>query len=179
MYHHIIDPQNGFPAQREYKSVSIRAQSSALADALEKGKVASYVTDFPNEKVMAMKNTVAIPHLAASTPESEDNCAEMAALEIADYILNGNVKNSVNLPNVSSERTGGTRICIITKNGPGMLNRISEIITTAHLNIDTVNTKSKGDVGYGIIDLSDKIESNGIAHKIGQLDGVIKVRIIN
>jgi len=155
------------------------ADFAALADALEKGKVASYVTDFPNEKVMAMKNTVAIPHLAASTPESEDNCAEMAAIQIADYILNGNIKNSVNLPDVYSERTGGTRICVITKNVPGTLNRISEVIANAHLNIDTVNSKSKGGNGYGIFDLSDKIEGNGIAHKISNLEGVIKVRVIN
>lgn len=155
------------------------ADFEALAEALDKGKVASYVTDFPNAKVMEMKNTVAIPHLAASTPESEDNCAEMAAIQMADYILNGNIKNSVNLPEVRSERTEGTRICVIHKNVPNMLNGISQVIGNAHLNIEAMNSKSKGDVAYVIIDLSSKIEGNGIAHKISNIEGILKVRVIN
>ncbi len=155
------------------------ADFDALSEALEKGKVAAYVTDFPNAKVMEMKNTVAIPHLAASTPESEDNCAEMAALQIADYILNGNIKNSVNLPEIRAERTDGTRICVIQKNVPKMLNAISEVIAHANLNIENMTCKSKGDVAYVIIDLSGKIEGNGIAHKISNIEGVLKVRVIN
>lgn len=155
------------------------ADFDAMTAALESGKIASYVTDFPNEKVLAMKNTVAIPHLAASTPESEDNCAEMAVKEISDYILNGNIKNSVNLPEVHSERSSGTRICVIHRNIPRMLTQISDAVASGNYNIETMNSKSKGENAYVIMDLTDRIDGKAIAEKIEAIEGVFKVRVID
>ena len=155
------------------------ADFDALTAALESGKVASYVTDFPNEKVLQMKNTIAIPHLAASTPESEDNCAVMAADEISDYILNGNIRNSVNLPAVASDRTNGTRICVIHKNMPKMLTQITDAISNNNYNIETMNSKSKGDYAYVILDLTEKVYCGDIVKKIESIDGIIKARAID
>ena len=149
-----------------------------MEKALEDGKVAAYVTDFPNERVLAMKNVVAIPHLAASTPESEDNCAVMAVKEIQEYLLNGNIKNSVNFPNVSSERSTGSRICVIHKNIPNMLKAVSEILGGQSLNIENMTSKSRGDYAYVIVDLSDTINGDEISEQLYKIDGIIKVRVI-
>lgn len=149
-----------------------------MSAALDSGKIAAYVTDFPNEKVLAMKNVIAIPHLAASTPESEDNCAVMAVKEISDYLLNGNVKNSVNFPNVSCERSTGSRICVIHKNIPNMLKSVSEVLGGQGLNIENMTSKSKGDYAYVIIDLSDNVDDSKITEQLYAVDGIIKVRII-
>lgn len=149
-----------------------------MEKALEDGKVAAYVTDFPNERVLAMKNVVAIPHLAASTPESEDNCAVMAVKEIKEYLLNGNIKNSVNFPNVSSERSTGSRICVIHKNIPNMLKAVSEILGEHSLNIENMTSKSRGDYAYVIVDLSDTINGDEISEQLYAIDGIIKVRVI-
>lgn len=154
------------------------ADFDALSEALESGKIASYVTDFPNEKVLAMKNVVAIPHLAASTPESEDNCAVMAVKEISEYLKNGNIKNSVNFPAVASDRSSGARICVIHKNIPNMLKSISEVIGNLNHNIDNMTSKSKGDYAYTIIDLTDTVSDSGIENDLYATEGVIKVRII-
>lgn len=149
-----------------------------MEKALEDGKVAAYVTDFPNERVLAMKNVVAIPHLAASTPESEDNCAVMAVKEIKEYLLNGNIKNSVNFPNVSSERSTGSRICVIHKNIPNMLKAISEILGEHSLNIENMTSKSRGNYAYVIVDVSDTVTGDEISEQLYAIDGIIKVRII-
>lgn len=150
-----------------------------LEKALESGKVASYVTDFPTEKVLSLKNTIAIPHLAASTPESEDNCAVMAVKEIKEYILNGNIKNSVNFPDVSSERSDGTRLCVVHKNIPNMLTKISETLGKENLNIEIMTSKSKGEVAYALLDLTDKIVAKDLADKISAIEGIKKVRVID
>ena len=149
-----------------------------MEKALEDGKVAAYVTDFPNERVLAMKNVIAIPHLAASTPESEDNCAVMAVKEIQEYLLNGNIKNSVNFPNVSSERSTGSRICVIHKNIPNMLKAVSEILGGQSLNIENMTSKSRGDYAYVIVDISDTINGDEISEQLYKIDGIIKVRVI-
>lgn len=149
-----------------------------MEKALEDGKIAAYVTDFPNERVLAMKNVVAIPHLAASTPESEDNCAIMAVKEIQEYLLNGNIKNSVNFPNVSSDRSTGSRICVIHKNIPNMLKAVSEILGGQCLNIENMTSKSRGDYAYVIVDLSDTINGDEISEQLYKIDGIIKVRVI-
>ena len=149
-----------------------------MEKALEDGKVAAYVTDFPNERVLAMKNVIAIPHLAASTPESEDNCAVMAVKEIQEYLLNGNIKNSVNFPNVSSERSTGSRICVIHKNIPNMLKAVSEILGEQSLNIENMTSKSRGDYACVIVDLSDTINGDEISEQLYKIDGIIKVRVI-
>lgn len=155
------------------------ANEDDLEVALESGKVAHYVTDFPGEKVLSMKNTVVIPHLGASTPESEDNCAVMAVKEIAEYLINGNILNSVNYPNVSSERSNGTRLGVFHKNIPNMLSKISAIIGDENLNIDKMNSKSKGENSYALFDLSDSINAENLAKKIEAIQGVVRVRIIN
>ena len=149
-----------------------------LAAALESGKVAGYVTDFPNEKVLARKNVTAIPHLAASTPESEDNCAVMAVNEISEYICNGNIINSVNLPSVSCERTAGSRICVIHKNVPNVISQVSDILGKNNINIETITSKSRGDVSYAIIDTSEKTEEAKVS-ALSAIEDVIKVRFID
>lgn len=150
---------------------------SDLAAALESGKVACYVTDFPNDKTLEMKNAIAIPHLGASTPESEDNCAIMAASEIKDFLLNGNIQNSVNFPNVSSERSTGTRFCIIHKNIPTILNQCTAVLGKDDRNIDHLTSKFKGDYAYTIVDMTE--ETNGdIGKELENIDGVIRVTVM-
>ncbi|MDF2686285.1 MAG: D-isomer specific 2-hydroxyacid dehydrogenase NAD-binding protein [Clostridia bacterium] len=154
------------------------ANENDLAVALESGKVACYATDFPDEKVLSMKNVIVTPHLGASTPESEDNCAVMAVKQIADYLLNGNIQNSVNYPNVSSERSSGTRFGVFHKNMPNMLSKISAMIGDENLNIDKMNSKSKGENSYALLDLTDVIDGAQIAKKIEAIEGVVRVRVI-
>ena len=148
-----------------------------LAAALESGKVACYVTDFPNDKTLEMKNAIAIPHLGASTPESEDNCAIMAASEIKDFLLNGNIQNSVNFPNVSSERSTGTRFCIIHKNIPTILNQCTAVLGKDDRNIDHLTSKFKGDYAYTIVDMTEKTNGD-IGKELENIDGVIRVTVM-
>lgn len=148
-----------------------------LEEALNSGKVAKYVTDFPNERILSMKNVIAIPHLAASTMESEDNCAVMAVDELKDYLENGNAKNSVNFPNVVSERASGDRICVLHKNIPNMLSRISSVLGEMNINIEFMHSKSRGEIGYALLDLSGSVP-DGVAENLKAIDGVLLVRII-
>lgn len=150
----------------------------AIAPALESGKVAKYVTDFPNEKVLSMKNVICLPHIGASTPESEENCAVMAVDELQDYLLNGNIRNSVNLPTVFCERSTGVRICVMHKNVPTMLGQITALIGDEKLNIDHITSKFKGDNAYTIIDLTENPEAAQLTDKIRHLSGIIRVREI-
>ena len=109
--------------------------NSAILPALESGKVAAYITDFPSDEVLGAKGVIAVPHLGASTPESEDNCAKMAALELIDYIENGNIKNSVNYPDASMNAVG-TKICVMHKNVPAVISALTTALGDAGLNID-------------------------------------------
>ena len=117
--------------------------NAALLNALDSGKVAHYFCDFPTEELLGVKGVECTPHLGASTPESETNCAVMAAAELSDYLKNGNITHSVNLPDVSQPRMGGRRICIIHKNTPGAISAITGVLTAAHLNIENMVNKSK------------------------------------
>ena len=144
--------------------------------ALESGQVARYVTDFPDSKLVAKPGVVAIPHLGASTPESEDNCAVMAADQLADYLQNGNIRNSVNLPAAELVRSGAARICIIHKNAPNILKPILEIVSKEGANIENMVNKSRGDAAYTIIDLSALVPE-AVEH-IRKVDGVIRVRVL-
>lgn len=146
--------------------------------ALESGKVAKYVTDFPNPAVMKMPNVIATPHLGASTAESEDNCAVMAVDEIRNYMENGNIVNSVNYPNCDAGvcDTKG-RITVCHKNVPAMLNRITNVFSEANINIAHMTNKSRGDYAYCIFDI-DSESSTDVADKLSAVDGVLKVRII-
>ena len=149
-----------------------------MKGALESGKVAKYVTDFPNPAVMKMPNVIATPHLGASTAESEDNCAVMAVDEIRNYMENGNIVNSVNYPNCDAGvcDTKG-RITVCHKNVPAMLNRITNVFSEANINIAHMTNKSRGDYAYCIFDI-DSESSADVADKLSAVDGVLKVRII-
>ena len=151
--------------------------SEDMKAALESGKVAAYVTDFPTPDTVNMKNTVSIPHLGASTAESEDNCAVMAAQQLCEFIESGNIKNSVNYPAVSIPHTGASRICICHKNVANMLASITGIVSGAGINIENLSNGSKGDFAYTIVEMSVKIPAD-IIPKIEAIDGVIKVRVI-
>ena len=148
-----------------------------LKEALESGKVAAYVTDFPTEEVLNVKGIVAIPHLGASTEESEDNCAVMAAVQLGDYLANGNIANSVNFPAVSMPRSGDARICVLHKNVPAVISSITGICSEQGLNIENMTNKSRGDVAYTIIDLSGRADSVSL-DRLKAIDGVIRVRIL-
>ena len=149
----------------------------ALKAALESGKVAAYVTDFPTEEVLDVDGVIAIPHLGASTPESEDNCASMAAKELIDYIENGNIVNSVNLPEVTMPRSGEHRICVIHKNIPNMITAIAGIFADDGVNIENMLNKSRGDYAYTMLD-TGAADTEVVAKEIAAIDGVIKVRVI-
>ena len=151
--------------------------SSALISALESGKVASYVTDFPSDEVIGVKNIIAIPHIGASTPESEDNCATMAGAELVDFLENGNIVNSVNYPNCSMPRTGKERITIAHLNQQAMLSQISSIISERGINIANMINKSKKDYAYTIIDTEGSIQEDDV-QAISNIEGVLKVRVI-
>ena len=150
---------------------------AALKAALESGKVAAYVTDFPTDDVLGADGVIAIPHLGASTPESEDNCASMAAKELMDYIENGNIVNSVNLPEVTMPRSGENRFCVIHKNIPTILNQITGIISDDGVNIENLLNKSRGDYAYTMID-TGVADVDAVSTEIKAIDGVIKVRAI-
>jgi D-3-phosphoglycerate dehydrogenase len=151
--------------------------SECIIKALEKGKVSSYVVDFPTDEVLDVPGVVAIPHLGASTPESEDNCARMAAEELIDYLENGNITNSVNLPNVIQPRQGKERICVIHKNVPNMLATISGVVSKENYNIENMVSSSKKDYAYTILDVSDEV-SDVTKKAIQEMENVIKVRVI-
>ncbi len=151
--------------------------SADMIIALESGKVASYVTDFPTDEVLGINGVIAIPHLGASTPESEDNCASMAAKELVEYIENGNIENSVNFPNISMPRSGDKRVCIMHKNIPNMLTAITSAVAENNVNIENLLNKSKGDFAYTILDIDDA-DYDAINAKISAIEGVIRVRII-
>jgi len=146
-----------------------------MEEALKSGKVRRYVTDFPNARTAGMEGVIAIPHLGASTEESEDNCAVMAVKELTDFIENGNTVNSVNFPNVSCERSGGTRLCVLHKNVPNMISVMASACGELGLNIEHMQSKSKGDISYAIIDLTDMIDATAIVAKLQAVDGIMNV----
>ena len=146
--------------------------------ALESGKVASYVTDFPTEDVLEMPNVVAIPHLGASSAEAEDNCAVMAAVQLDDYLRYGNIKNSVNFPNVSMPAVvGHKRICVLHANVPAVISGITSVLSGTGANIENMINKSKGDNAYTVLDVASAPSDAAIAN-ITSVDGVVRVRVI-
>ena len=146
--------------------------------ALESGKVACYVTDFPNNKILQGKNVVAIPHLGASTPESEENCAVMAAQQLRDYLENGNITNSVNLPTLVQPWSGECRLCIIHRNVPGAIASITGVLSKDGVNVENMTNKSKKDYAYTVVDVGSRV-SDAVASEIRGLDGVLRVRLLN
>lgn len=149
-----------------------------MKKALESGKVAKYVTDFPNPVVVTMPNVIATPHLGASTEESEDNCAVMAANELREYLENGNIINSVNFPNCDAgECTTAGRITVAHKNMPKMLHQFTNVFSAEGINIDHMTNKSRGEYSYCVFDI-DSASSQELADKLNAIDGVLKVRIV-
>lgn len=153
------------------------ANSGDIIDALENGRMAAYVTDFPSADVIGVDGVIALPHLGASTPESEENCASMGAMELIDFLENGNIKNSVNMPAVTMERTGVARITVIHINKPNMIATITDTISKDGINISSFNDKNRGEFAYSIIDV-DSETSQPLIDDIKAIDGVIRVRVI-
>ena len=145
--------------------------------ALECGKVAAYVTDFPTPETIGLKNTVNIPHLGASTAESEDNCAVMASQELVDFLSCGNIKNSVNYPSVSIPHTGAARICLAHLNIANMLSQITSIVSGAGINIENLSNGSKGDYAYTIVEIGVAVPEE-IVPRLEAIEGMIKVRVL-
>ncbi len=150
----------------------------AMADALASGKVKRYVTDFPNPKTANMPGCIAIPHLGASTEESEDNCARMAVREMMDYLENGNINNSVNYPNCDMGlcQTEG-RITILHHNIPNSLGRFTAAIASENVNIAGLMNKSRGEYAYTMLDLDHHPSADVVEHLKG-IEGVVRVRVI-
>ena len=149
----------------------------AMLAALESGQVARYVTDFPNARILTGKNVIAMPHLGACTPESEDRCAVMAAGQLWDYLLNGNIKNSVNLPDLTLSRMGVCRLCVIHHNVPRMITRILDFISERNINVEHMMNKPRGAYAYTVVDLGAPIGED-VAESIRAMSDVLRVRVI-
>ena len=145
--------------------------------ALASGKVAAYVTDFPTDDMIGVEGAVTIPHLGASTAESEDNCAVMAAMELDEYLRYGNIKNSVNFPNVMMPMSADKRICVLHANIPAMLSQITSTLSETGVNIENMTNKSKGDNAYTIVDVTGTV-ADDVVTKLNAVDGIIRVRVI-
>ena len=149
----------------------------AMEAALASGKVAKYITDFPNARTAGMKGVIAIPHLGASTQESEDNCAVMAVRELREYVEHGNIINSVNYPMLDAGVCRvASRICILHRNVPNMLSQFTTAV--AGINIENMYNKSRGDFAYSVLDVCGKVDEAAIVTKLSALDGVLKVRVL-
>lgn len=151
--------------------------NTALKAELASGRLGGYVTDFPEDELLGVDNILAIPHLGASTPEAEDNCAVMAADQLREYLERGNIKNSVNFPAAEMAPTGKTRITIANKNVPNMVGQITAILAKHKLNIDDMLNKNKGEVAYNIIDVSGDLPGT-LKDELAKIDGVLLVRVI-
>ena len=146
--------------------------------ALESGRVARYVTDFPDDRIATVSHVIALPHLGASTPESEENCAVMAVRQLEDYLLNGNIRNSVNLPEVTQEWSGIARLCVIHKNVPAMLTQIMTTLSNDGINVENMTNKSRKDYAYTLVDVNTRL-TEGVARELRAIPGVIRVRVLN
>lgn len=151
--------------------------NDAVLEALESGKIKAFATDFPTPAQMKHPNVVFTPHLGAGTPEADENCSVMAAHQTIDYIENGNITNSVNLPNVSFARADGSRLCILHANKPGMLSKLTEFVSADGYNIENLVNKSRGEIAYTILDFDDELP-NELSDKLTAVDGVIRVRLL-
>lgn len=152
-------------------------EQDALISAIENGKVAAFVTDFADEKLLHLEQVIITPHLGASTPESEDNCARMAVEETREYLETGNIRNSVNMPALSLEPNAQNRICIINRNVPNMVAKISSQLGQYGINIETMANKARGEYAYTIVETNDTIDELSI-EGIRSSEGIINVRVI-
>lgn len=152
--------------------------TAAVLEAVKSGKLERYITDFPSDELIGVENIICVPHLGASTPEAEDNCAAMAAKELVDYIENGNITHSVNLPDVSAPRTAPARVCIMHKNVEGIIAKITSIVSGANVNIANLLDKSKKEMAYMILDLDHFLPEKAVK-EIEKADGVLRVRVLD
>ncbi|MHB1152249.1 MAG: phosphoglycerate dehydrogenase [Eubacteriales bacterium] len=150
--------------------------SQDMIKALQSKKVACYVTDFPTDETVGIEGIIAIPHLGASTNESEDNCAILAVQELIEFLENGNIKNSVNFPDTSMPHSGDTRICVLHKNIPNMLSQISAAISAENINIENMLNRSKKEYAYTIVEISGQIPQKTL-ETLYQIEGIIKINI--
>ncbi len=150
----------------------------AMIAALESGHVAKYVTDFPNNKITLADNVVALPHLGASTPESEENCAVMAAEEMSDFLINGNVVNSVNLPRVEMPWSSDCRVCVIHRNVPAVLANITTVLSGDNINVENMTDKSRGEYAYSLLDVNPGITDDSVSHLLSDPD-ILRIRVIS
>lgn len=159
-----------------YSRYEVVDEDAVLA-ALDGGKIVRFASDFPSARTIGRKDVSLTPHLGGSTDESEVNCAVMAAQELVEYLKTGNVKNSVNLPNVNLERMGEARLCVIHRNVPRMINRFLDLIGEQNINVEHMINKPQGDIAYTIIDTGAPISSS-ISDAIAAMDEVMRVRVI-
>jgi len=157
-----------------------RADLVVAADvkaALESGKVSAYVTDFPTAEVLGVNGIVTIPHLGASTEESEDNCAIMACDQLRDYLEDGNIKNSVNFPNTSMPRTGDCRLCILHTNIPAVISKITASVSSRGVNIENMLNRSKGQYACTLLDIDGAVP-DATVRELCAIEGVLRVRVL-
>ena len=152
--------------------------TKSLKEAIDNGIVEKYVTDFPDEELLKMDKVIGIPHLGASTIESEENCAVMAVKQVKNFLEKGNIVNSVNYPECEMEFTSDVRIVVANKNIPKMVNQITSVLAENQINISEMLNRNKGDYAYNIIDVEKQLPGE-VIHKIKNIDGVINVRTIN
>ena len=178
---HMIDAEAIAAMKRGVRVINLArgeiVDDEAMLAALDTGKVAVYVTDFPNNRLLSAPHVIAMPHLGASTPESEQNCAAMAVDELRDYLENGNIRTSVNLPEMSMERSGVQRLCILHKNVPGMLANITSLFGRDGVNVENLSNKSRGDYAYTMVDLGTKV-AEGVIEDVRHQPNVIRVRVL-
>ena len=149
----------------------------AMLEALASGKVGKYITDFPNKKLIGVENVICMPHLGACTPESEERSSVMAAHEMYDYLVNGNIKNSVNFPDATLERMGTSRLCILHFNKPTMLNQFLQIACSTGLNVENMINKAYKDYAYAMIDLNGELDEEQV-EALRKIPDVIRVRVV-
>ena len=178
---HMIDAKAIAAMKRGVRFINLArgeiVDDDAMLAALDTGRVAAYITDFPNNRLVGAPHVIAMPHLGASTPESEQNCAVMAVDELKDYLENGNIRNSVNMPAVSQERSGVCRLCILHRNVPAMLANITALLSRDGVNVENMSNKSRGDYAYTIVDLGAQIDES-VIQDVKNLANVIRVRFI-
>jgi D-3-phosphoglycerate dehydrogenase len=153
------------------------ADSEAILLGLEKGRIGKYLTDFPVQELVGNDKVVPIPHLGASTEEAEENCAIMVADQLIDFLENGNIKNSVNFPNIALDRNGGYRLAFSNRNVPKMLKQVLSVLADREINVIDMINKSRDEVAYNIIDIETQ-PSAELIQTLEDIDGVIKVRTL-
>ena len=155
----------------------VLVNSEDIVDALVGGKVGRYVTDFPTPEIAGVKHAIVIPHLGASTAESEDNCAKMAVEELKDFLENGNIRNSVNFPACDMGVRDKTRITILHRNIPNMIGQITSILAAEGINIANMTNKSRDKYAYTLLDLENPVKEEAVSH-LEKINGMYKVRVI-